>query len=326
MRSVPGGEEDLRTGADRLPAWAERHNSRTITRHARVPRLPRGPVRTGQSSSCGLVGMALTAYLSWAASSGSGLGQAEASTAGATRFSPADGRRCWARRPRPGACSPTAPYAARLRPARRLAVDRDVDRVVRRRAVQRLPDDRVRHAARRDVSLLPHVARDHDRAVRGGDEPAAGRDARLSHWRRLLLRAAPAAALVIALLHLNYVGVLGRPPAVEDPFERALALHLSQRGAKMYGAYWCPHCVEQKELFGASAQRLPYVECGTGGRLAPGLGVRGGRIRQYATWIIGGQRYQEVLTLTRLAELTAPAAGTDDGTAIAGTGIGPAAR
>ena len=124
-------------------------------------------------------------------------------------------------------------------------------------------------------------------------------------WRRLLLRAAPAAAVVIALLHLNYVGVLGRPPAVEDPFARALALHLSQRGAKMYGAYWCPHCVEQKELFGPSARRVPYVECSTGGqgsRQASACLAAG--IRQYPTWIIGGQRFQEVLTLTRLAELT----------------------
>ena len=38
-------------GTDRLPAWAERHDSRTITRRARVPRSTRGPVRTGQSSS-----------------------------------------------------------------------------------------------------------------------------------------------------------------------------------------------------------------------------------------------------------------------------------
>ena len=133
-------------------------------------------------------------------------------------------------------------------------------------------------------------------------------------WRRLLLRAAPAAAVVIALLHLNYVGVLGRPPAVEDPFARALALHLSQRGAKMYGAHWCPHCVEQKELFGASARRLPYVECSTGGQGSrqASAGQAAG-IRQYPTWIIGGQRFQEVLTLTRLAELTGfqpPAAAT----------------
>jgi uncharacterized membrane protein/glutaredoxin len=133
-------------------------------------------------------------------------------------------------------------------------------------------------------------------------------------WRRLLLRAAPAAAVAITLLHLNYTGVLGRPPAVEDPFARALALHLSQRGAKMYGASWCPHCVEQKEMFGASARRLPYVECSPGGQGSrQASACQGAGIRLYPTWIIGGQRFQEVLTLTRLAELTgfqAPAATT----------------
>jgi hypothetical protein len=30
----------------------------------------------------------------------------------------------------------------------------------------------------------------------------------------------------------------------------------------MYGAYWCPHCSHQKEIFGNEAWSLvPYVEC-----------------------------------------------------------------
>jgi len=124
-------------------------------------------------------------------------------------------------------------------------------------------------------------------------------------WGRILARTAPAAVVVIALLHLNYVGVLGRPPAVEDPVTRALAVHLTQRGAKMYGAYWCPHCVEQKELFGAAAKRLPYVECSSGGPGTPQTAAcRAAGIAQYPTWIIDGQKIQEVLTPTRLAELT----------------------
>ncbi|MEO5822124.1 MAG: vitamin K epoxide reductase family protein [Vicinamibacteraceae bacterium] len=124
-------------------------------------------------------------------------------------------------------------------------------------------------------------------------------------WGRVLVRVVPAAAVVIGLLHLNYVGVLGRPPAVEDPITRALAVHLTQRGAKMYGAYWCPHCVEQKELFGESAKRLPYVECSSGGPGSPQTqACRAAGIAQYPTWIIDGQRIKEVLTPTRLAELT----------------------
>lgn len=34
----------------------------------------------------------------------------------------------------------------------------------------------------------------------------------------------------------------------------------------MYGAYWCPHCSHQKELFGSEAWSIvPYVECSTKG-------------------------------------------------------------
>jgi uncharacterized membrane protein len=45
-------------------------------------------------------------------------------------------------------------------------------------------------------------------------------------WRRILARAVPAAATVIALLHLNYVGILGRPPAGEDTVARARAVRV----------------------------------------------------------------------------------------------------
>ncbi len=37
---------------------------------------------------------------------------------------------------------------------------------------------------------------------------------------------------------------------------------LSDAGAKFYGAFWCPHCQEQKALFKKS-EKLPYIECST---------------------------------------------------------------
>lgn len=41
-----------------------------------------------------------------------------------------------------------------------------------------------------------------------------------------------------------------------------LARRLRAAGAKFYGAFWCSHCFEQKEAFGAAAAKeLPYVEC-----------------------------------------------------------------
>src|SRR6266700_8112952 len=36
---------------------------------------------------------------------------------------------------------------------------------------------------------------------------------------------------------------------------------LKDRGAKMYGAWWCPHCADQKEMFGFAFQYVNYVEC-----------------------------------------------------------------
>ncbi len=43
----------------------------------------------------------------------------------------------------------------------------------------------------------------------------------------------------------------------------AFAQCLNDAGAKFYGAWWCPHCQNQKAMFGRSARLLPYVECST---------------------------------------------------------------
>ena len=48
--------------------------------------------------------------------------------------------------------------------------------------------------------------------------------------------------------------VLYTPPSVtgaSTPEQIALAEHLSAKGAKFYGAYWCSFCRKQREMFGA---------------------------------------------------------------------------
>src|SRR5438132_14374598 len=42
----------------------------------------------------------------------------------------------------------------------------------------------------------------------------------------------------------------------------AFAQCLSAKQAKMYGAYWCPHCAAQKEICGRSFRDISYAECG----------------------------------------------------------------
>ena len=73
----------------------------------------------------------------------------------------------------------------------------------------------------------------------------------------------------------------------------------------MYGAYWCPHCQQQKEIFGTAANRLPYIECSPDGQNAPQAGeCRDAHIQSYPTWVINGKRIEEVLSLKQLADST----------------------
>jgi hypothetical protein len=115
------------------------------------------------------------------------------------------------------------------------------------------------------------------------------------------------AALVILLLHANYVAPRAEPAGPEDPAIRALAEHLSEQGALFYGASWCPHCQEQKLLFGASASRLPYIECSPAGPntpQAPSCNRAG--VQSYPTWVINGQAFAgRVMSLAELADVSA---------------------
>jgi uncharacterized membrane protein len=123
--------------------------------------------------------------------------------------------------------------------------------------------------------------------------------------KRLAKIVVPAGVAFILVLHLNYTGLMGDTPVAEDPEARALASYLTEQGVKMYGASWCPHCQEQKEYFGLSASRLPYVECSPEGQGRPQAQIcKDMSIVTYPTWIIDGKRYEEVMTLQRLSELT----------------------
>ena len=121
-------------------------------------------------------------------------------------------------------------------------------------------------------------------------------------WPSWLAKTATAPAVVILLMHMSYTGVATK----EDPTAVALANHLTKTGAKFYGAYWCPHCMEQKAYFGAAARRLPYVECSPNGKDAPVAKVcLDAGVDFYPTWFINGQKYdKEVLSFQKLSELS----------------------
>lgn len=87
--------------------------------------------------------------------------------------------------------------------------------------------------------------------------------------------------------------------------EIALAEHLTEVGATEYGAFWCPHCYEQKQLFGKEAfAKVNYIECDPEGENAQPQACVDAGIRSYPTWIIDGEVYRGTQTLEKLAELT----------------------
>jgi hypothetical protein len=78
-----------------------------------------------------------------------------------------------------------------------------------------------------------------------------------------------------------------------SPKELSLAKHLRSIGAKMYGAFWCSHCFEQKQMFGKEAMKyVEYVECFPEG-YRKGVQIakacEAANIQGFPTWIINGQ-------------------------------------
>ena len=70
-------------------------------------------------------------------------------------------------------------------------------------------------------------------------------------------------------------------------------------------AYWCPHCNDQKQLFGKKAvEKLIIVECAKDGKdnqykLCQEKGIEG-----FPSWEINNQIYSGTRSLNELAEMT----------------------
>jgi uncharacterized membrane protein len=124
---------------------------------------------------------------------------------------------------------------------------------------------------------------------------------------------------IVALGLYNSVGDINTANAFSDsggntglaitttsgPAEIALARHLTQSGVKEYGAYWCSHCYDQKQLFGKEAFAIiNYIECTTDGKNSQTQLCEKAGIQGFPTWEIGGKLYPGIQPLEKLAELS----------------------
>lgn len=111
--------------------------------------------------------------------------------------------------------------------------------------------------------------------------------------------------LVVSIIAIVGASILlvknSNTPGKYDQF----ASCIKEKGAEFYGAFWCPHCRNQKKTFGKSAKLLPYVECSTpdGNNQLEVCTKKG--VESYPTWFFAdGSKENGELTLEKLAEKT----------------------
>lgn len=108
--------------------------------------------------------------------------------------------------------------------------------------------------------------------------------------------------VIVGLIYMRNHATREEPQVVTayDSFAQCL----TDKGAKFYGAYWCPHCQEQKKML-KNSKKLPYIECSTADgkgqlQMCTDLGITG-----YPTWIFAdGSRLDSEQKPEALSEKT----------------------
>ena len=90
-----------------------------------------------------------------------------------------------------------------------------------------------------------------------------------------------AIAVAIAVTAFVYFKYLPPPNGKYNSFAECI----KASGATFYGAFWCPHCQNEKKLFGDAEQFLPYVECSTPDGTAQLQVCKDASIQSYPTWV-----------------------------------------
>ena len=90
-----------------------------------------------------------------------------------------------------------------------------------------------------------------------------------------------------------------------SPQKIKFAKFLSDNNIKMFSAYWCPHCHDQKQLFGKKAvKELTIVECAKDGKDNQYELCREKEIQGFPSWEIKGEIFSGVKDLNDLAIMT----------------------
>ena len=113
--------------------------------------------------------------------------------------------------------------------------------------------------------------------------------------------AAMMAVLVAAWVGYGVYNSYFAPVSTVDSFAKCL----TAKGGQMYGAWWCPHCAEQKEMFGYAFQYVKYHECSPEGQRTETEDCKQAGIKHFPTWQFSdGSRTEGTLPLATLSQKT----------------------
>jgi len=106
-----------------------------------------------------------------------------------------------------------------------------------------------------------------------------------------------------AILFVGITAVAFLNPA-EGKYDE-FAKCLSENGVTMYGAYWCPHCNAQKQMFGNSWSQVNYVECSLPNKAGQTQVCTESGIKSYPTWEFqDGLRIEGEMPLEKISSLS----------------------
>jgi hypothetical protein len=73
-------------------------------------------------------------------------------------------------------------------------------------------------------------------------------------------------ALIFAVIFTSFILIkLTATPQENSPEIEAFAKCLTEKGAVMYGTFWCSHCLNTKKKFQDSFEYINYIECAAQG-------------------------------------------------------------
>lgn len=113
-------------------------------------------------------------------------------------------------------------------------------------------------------------------------------------------------SIAVLLIFVAFVVWLIRTPArVKPSVYDSFATCIKDSGAIFYGAFWCPHCHNQKALFGTAERFLPYVECSNPDGKSQNETCNDAGVESYPTWVFpNGEKLTGEISLETLAAKT----------------------